>query len=932
MNEKKEIIFLNKKRRIEDTEREKKDSDKERKIAIFRRNSMLIINVKTMYDLFYILEKINMPYYYYSGEKIYLNYDKNIDIFWSRKENKILYESNTKYYISYDNFLAFHENHKPNNMKFYCDFCFPYYYFSDNEQEPFVNNLDEDVINQLKRTRYFSDYRIIKFFGPQKNAKSTIVYYYFGMRRYIPYNEMFYIEDITNSEKFDENDPRYIKKNDNEKENNQINIIDEQSDEILNELKNKKEEDNNKYFINAQYNKDFKRIEKLNANSEIPLKIDDNLEVLNIFSKTDEIKNKYNEDELKKYNNKIFGKEFYFTRNDIIGFFRSCYLNYKFLQGKKHSDNVKMATLQFEFSGLFKSYKVYQFFINKFNDFYKESKNIIDISEFIIKFMEKYKEDNIRYFIILDGITKNLFEQLNILEKKARMASKCFLIEIFDNEGINEKVENEVINCNNKKDELIIYKENFCEYNENFNLSDEEKIFLSNNFKKNLYYYKKFIEWKNNNYGKDKELFLCEINKDTQKELLKGFTCEEEGKIFYKNIFKNLLNKKIKNRNIVKKINLNYFFIEKVKEKLKLRTLPFIENILNNLSTIPLKNIIYQDYFIKLDEYIKGGIFEEIVKNEIKAIFYKNVEDKKNFQEINIKRLVDNEIYSFYNRSTIEKILQKKKSFMSLKSKLNNKNFKFKNKVTILYCVQNAKHYDLGALFNNTLFIFQITINKSRINIDELLEFLDIDMNYIINKLEFLTLEKDIIYEIYVYLVNMDFESIYSQNNINQINSYIIQNKNKNEKMEKALKDTNIKIIYVSKNFEIFDSNSNKIDFFPTKNDEDIYLKLINNSCIYKMELNMKKNNILNLIMNSKKLPKYIRKDSIIFDSLFYPKMTLPKNSIIYGEYSRLNKSFFIINDIYYDLNFKEETIHLTVDEEAVGKRIILIFSYLTSI
>ena len=92
--------------------------------------------------------------------------------------------------------------------------------------------------------------------------------------------------------------------------------------------------------------------------------------------------------------------------------------------------------------------------------------------------MNKYKTNKRRYFIILDGITKDLFEKLTNLEKMVRKANKCFLIEIFDNEGINEKIEKEVIDGKNKDDELIIYNENYSEFSDNFNLSEEEKKFL----------------------------------------------------------------------------------------------------------------------------------------------------------------------------------------------------------------------------------------------------------------------------------------------------------------------------------------------------------------------------------------------------------------------------------------------------------------------
>ena len=587
--------------------------------------------------------------------------------------------------------------------------------------------------------------------------------------------------------------------------------------------------------------------------------------------------------------------------------------------------------LELEFSGLFKSYRVYKFFINKFKDFYGKTKDIFDIAEFIINFMEKYKPNNRRYFIILDSITKDLFEKLNNLENLARQANNCFLIEIFDNEGINEKIENEIIDEKNKIDELVIYKENYTEFNENSflnNLSEEEKLFLSNNFKKNLYYYKRYIKLFNKTMRRKKEKFLNEINEETKKELLKGFISEDEGKIFYRYIFNDVMNKKIVNKNILKKLNFNLFFIEKEKEKLKLRALPFVENILKNLAESDLRELIYKDYFISFDEYIKGGIFEDIIKKEIKKIFSNNTSEKKNFQELDIKRLVDNKIYSFYNKSIIKKILDKKNSFKSLKAKLKSQKFSFKNKITILYCVQNAKHYDLGVLFFNTLFLFQITINKSKINIDELLNFLDLDLWYTKNKLELLTDEENLIKKIYVYLINMDFESIYQQKDFKDIKTYISKNKMKNETMRNELKNSNIKIIYCSQNCQLLDSNSNKIIRFPTENGIDIFPEVQTNSLVYKMEYNIKKNDILEKFKISKNIPEFIKKDSIEFFSHFYPKIILPKNYILYIECNSLEKPTLKINNSYYDLNFNKLSLKIDIDKQISEPILILIFNY----
>ena len=305
MTENQDKSFLHRKRKNDPYQNTKNDVYIERKIAIFRKSSILVLYVKKRYDFFYIIERLNMPYYYYSGEKLYFNYDKDINFFWSKKENKIIYESNINYSISYDTFFAFHQKFKPIDLKYFSDFCFFYLFFSNNEKETFVNNLDADVIDKLKDTRYLDEFKIVKFFGPQKNGKSTIVYYYFGMRRYIPLNEMFYIEDINNTEEFDEKDPKYYKESINDTSNNQIDICEELSKEIPNELNSNTEENeeqkNNKYFIKIYYNNSFKRKEGLNANSQIPLLSNENLEELNVFSMTNKMDNKFNEDNLKEY-------------------------------------------------------------------------------------------------------------------------------------------------------------------------------------------------------------------------------------------------------------------------------------------------------------------------------------------------------------------------------------------------------------------------------------------------------------------------------------------------------------------------------------------------------------------------------------------------------------------------------------------------------
>ena len=63
MTDKIKSLIISKKRKNESNQNEARDSDKERKVVIFRKNSIIVIYVKKIYDLFYILESLNMPYY-----------------------------------------------------------------------------------------------------------------------------------------------------------------------------------------------------------------------------------------------------------------------------------------------------------------------------------------------------------------------------------------------------------------------------------------------------------------------------------------------------------------------------------------------------------------------------------------------------------------------------------------------------------------------------------------------------------------------------------------------------------------------------------------------------------------------------------------------------------------------------------------------------
>ena len=102
------------------------------------------------------------------------------------------------------------------------------------------------------------------------------------------------------------------------------------------------------------------------------------------------------------------------------------------------------------------------------------------------------------------------------------------------------------------------------------------------------------------------------------------------------------------------------------------------------------------------------------------------------------------------------------------------------------------------------------------------------------------------------------------------------ENIKKNNKMKKTLENTNIQVIYCSKDCEIFDKDFKKVEFLHLKNDKNIYSNINNNSLIYQMELYFKRIKALDVIYKSKKLPKNIKKNSIQFHPLFYPGINLP--------------------------------------------------------
>ena len=197
-----------------------------------------------------------------------------------------------------------------------------------------------------------------------------------------------------------------------------------------------------------------------------------------------------------------------------------------------------------------------------------------------------------------------------------------------------------------------------------------------------------------------------ETRSEIENDLSKVFVDNEEAKAFYKYIYLNITYNNEVEEKIIKNLNLDYFFIEKKDGKLKLKTFPFIKDIVMDISKEKIASLLNTQFFIKCDDYIKGGIIEDIAKEEIKNIFKMNAKNKNDFQEVDIHRLLDNEIYTLYTPEIVKLILKKKKNYQKIKEKCKKKNLTFKGKVTIFNIYQNSKHYDLGYYFMVNYFYF----------------------------------------------------------------------------------------------------------------------------------------------------------------------------------------------------------------------------------
>ena len=189
------------------------------------------------------------------------------------------------------------------------------------------------------------------------------------------------------------------------------------------------------------------------------------------------------------------------------------------------------------------------------------------------------------------------------------------------------------------------------------------------------------------------------------------------------------------NSDIFINIPLNFFTIEVIKTKIiKIKyNSRMVKKVWKKLCKETIIKALFNLDGIDLDNFIKGGIFEEGVKQIILQgnSFFGKIENKVKFNCI-LNYFIKNKTYDF-TKDQLKNTFSKSKIIKNLKNKY--KNFKFNNNFVINQ-KQNGKDWDLAFVYKNAfnqiiLFLLQITVNKTVDDIKVILEYLDNKINVI---------------------------------------------------------------------------------------------------------------------------------------------------------------------------------------------------------
>jgi len=779
-----------------------------RTIIVLKKNEKIMLETEDINEFHQFIECFNCLFYIKSGVKHFLIDISSIEYFFLNSDYHILYDSEYVNQLNENNFHLAHSIPKRKNLESIKEFCiFHQYYFNTPNHKYFYTALwspnrilkfyrlsDKNYPYMSNKFDKCSNSKIIKFYGPRGTGKSTFIYTFFAVMSTIKFS----LKNSDKSTMIKEN----IKINDL-KLNPTSRISIKQCSKPFEQI----------YDVNEDISK-LINLDELNQNKS-----------KNIIDLSEEEEKKNNEKNAFELTETIYyQKEFNSgSRKEDYYFLSSVYIDL-IKERTPESSNCYKKYFEFELMYLFKTFKFYQYLLSYLHE--NKKSNIFDKIKLIIGFMLEVK-NNRNYFIILDHISENEQSAVNDLENYSNVDPHCYIIEIpliiTQKEKLNLLNDLKLNNQETKesyddKDNLTFIKRtsNYgIVYTNNYysaEIVDKDDIIFEQNFGKNIYFY---CLWK---YSKDKldineyineiTVHICEIFKENyhnnDNEL--SFNIRtildiiEEGK-------------EISNLNFLSQLPLDYFVLINKDNKFKLKySFPLIGNIVKKLNISSSKLLIQSRQFISyFDNFIKGGIMEKVFSESLNEGYMDLL--LSNLETINIGKLLDNKIRSYYDYDEEIQILKENKNFIEIKNKNNNNNLKYKN--ILFKQIQNAKHYDIGLkLYNNgnEYIFFQVTFHKPNDDIMDLLNNLWIDLNYIINKIQYLCDEKqENINGIYIFFVLMDLGTYNIQNKTNEEMKIINDNLNYNLKLIKKLKNYNIDCLFLDNKGDIIKEGTNII-------------------------------------------------------------------------------------------------------------------------
>lgn len=809
--------LMNLENELDNSKNNSKSSGNFRNIIVLKNDKKITIKTDDINDFHNFVLCFNCLFYIMNGVKHYLIEKNSIEEFFQNSDFHILYDSENPNNIPEKAFNSIHNFPKRKNIKTTKDFCFfPEYTFSSEKHKYYYTSLwsptrilkfyrlsDKNYPFMRDEFSMCSNSKITRFYGPKGTGKSTFVYVFFAITSKIEIN-------------LDKIDQRILAQKD-------IRIKDlklkPQSKICIEEFTNISK---SIYEVKENINGNEEDNESNESKENI---LNNNNKTLNLIEE-EEDENKLNEKELLE--NIHYIKEFKSgKKNEDYYFLSSVYIDLDKERNPIKSEKNKMF-FEIELMHLFKTFKFYQYLLIYLNG--DKKPNIFDRIKQIIQFMIDIK-NNRNYFIILDHISEKEQESIIDIEKFSEKDPRCFILELPLIIARQEKLNllkdlyinsQERLESFDSKDKISYIKRNKkygIIYSTNYyspEIIDEEDKVFEENFGKNIYFY---CLWK---YSKNKikiNDYIQQISEQISQIFKENYNNDQNELVFnIRTILDLIENKKeISNTDFLSRLPLEYFILINNNNKFLLQySFPIIGKIIKKLNISSSLQLLKSRYFISyFDNFIKGGIMEKVFMEKIEDFYNKKIKSK--MEVINIDRLLDNKIRDYFSYEEEKRILNKNNNFIQIYQKSQNN---LKNKNIIFKQVQNAKHYDFGIkIFNkkNHYILGQISYHKSNEDLKEFINSLFIDINYIINKVNYLCNEDTTqIDGIYLYFILMDLESYNIPNLTEKEREIIKQNKYNNLNVIKKLTNFHIDFLYLDSQGNIKQNNKN-IEMIPLR-------------------------------------------------------------------------------------------------------------------